>query len=1003
MFKINGQTQETENNIFINNINKLTEPERLATFDSIHDFKRFTTNPIDNIEYNTSTENYNINRCFFNFNRIMCRGNDDISIEDSFLIKSYDDNNNNNNDNRYSNNPYPITSIYNTENMFCLLNLYKLADEDSLFIIKGTPKNNVDDTEQNVDNYKNITKLIVERGWCDVSGSTSFINTITDVSPVFRKYYIQNRENNNVVIDGSTNAVYRCLVSQETANDSASSLGKETLTNAFGEDNVLIEKEGQPRTYNSEKINSFFEPTLEGITDLSMNSKINFNTKLTIKDVSNFTGIQTLPSETFSISYSKTTVANPNERSIINKDINSIFPTNPKNVCNDINSCTNLKGTDNPTHSLATEFYKSPSVDNFSKDINQKIIARHFTRKRFGDVLQASLCGLINSKYNNDNERIKFCNLSDGKDSIDIIPKSAIFIGEDRMIIAYCLINKIPCIYDNKNYTILYMPKRETPIVSLYTNFATIPSQQNVTQQNVIQQNVTQQNTNNKNKLPQDVENNFRKRQRILRGGYEAISIDNYQSVYRETIWNEPYYFYKYLPFIKPSNRITKETIDLLIKTINNIDIQIINGTYKGNVLNLNVNSTILPMYYVSKYSSIPQSFIAQEIVNKNPNNQYTFINVFDNPSSTSSAYNQSILLSVTKTLNNKSAGGLQSSREIYFKSINGQENGQGNGQGNSQENTIEENTIEEKQIEFNKMFINYKKPTYIVNNLKLYDKNVKQLKEFFEILNNYEIYSIINEKNEVDFYDINDSGVYVAFDCFFYILFNNIISDFKEEINTVDYELLTYYLYKNSNNYYDALNEIFIQVTGQDIILDVSANLESREQYTYTMNYFNGLFKATINTRNSINKQMYDFFVNSNYTEQYNLAIANKFTHYGFTLIQNEFEDIINSKTSKNLTPITETPISITQIPRTVYNNKSKNNNNNNNNIQNFTNATQITNDIINGTTGGKYLKRKTIKKRKNMSLKLTKAMYKLKINKKRKTKKNYNNCNKTKKYNKK
>ena len=46
--------------------NRFNQPARLATFDSIHDFKTFGTNPTDTIEYQRKDGKYNINKCFFN-------------------------------------------------------------------------------------------------------------------------------------------------------------------------------------------------------------------------------------------------------------------------------------------------------------------------------------------------------------------------------------------------------------------------------------------------------------------------------------------------------------------------------------------------------------------------------------------------------------------------------------------------------------------------------------------------------------------------------------------------------------------------------------------------------------------------------------------------------------------------------------------------------------------------------------------------------------------------
>ena len=243
---------------FATDDNRHNQPSRLATFDSIHDFKTFGTNPVDTIEYSRGTQAYNINRCFFNFNRIMCRGAAVISTENSYLTKPKGQDPVT--QGAYDNKPIPITSIANVEDYFCLLNLYRIAKNNAndLYVIKGTPKADPRNP-MHADNYTTITNLIKNRGWSDnEANGVSYINTVTDVSPVFRKYYIIPNKNTYE----TSGVQYRSLVTQENANDPAGSLGKDLLSNAFGPNNVCIEKMGQSRTYEPTNINSFFKPTL---------------------------------------------------------------------------------------------------------------------------------------------------------------------------------------------------------------------------------------------------------------------------------------------------------------------------------------------------------------------------------------------------------------------------------------------------------------------------------------------------------------------------------------------------------------------------------------------------------------------------------------------------------------------------------------------------------------------------------------------------------------------
>ena len=798
---------------FSNDGNRFNQPERLATFDSIHDFKTFGTNPVDTIEYQRKSGNvYNINKCFFNFNRIMCRGKGAISVENSFLSKPKGSQSG---QGAYDNKPYPITSIANVEDYFCLLNLYNRASGDDLRIIGGIPKPPTTQGTVAV-NFKAITQFIVERGWCDIVGSKAYINTITDVSPAFRKYYIQNKGNNNVEgITGITGSVsYRAIISQETSNDPAGSLGETILTTAFGDSNVLIESPSQSRTYVSEKVDSFFEPTLSGITDFSQNP-LNFNTTLTLVDKS------TVPLETISvvIPYAKSGFANPNERTIINKDINKEFPSIIKNNAIAVDS---LNGRDDATHSEAIAFYANPDVDNFSKAESQKKIARHFTRKRLGDVLQASLCRLINSRYTDDSKRIKFNSLSSLGEKV--IPKTAIFIGEDRMIIAYCLINKIPCIYDNKNYTILYMPKKTEG--DMYSAFATMPA--TVTP-------VISGGDSNPNTVTDTI---------LKQSGGEVTTRDMYKEIYGQTMRDEPYYFFKYLLIYAASQKETK-----LQSRLEDINKNIINGTYNDNVFNFDSSNNLI-MYFVSPaltYEAVSKPLprepivapepryvkpishigpeisdetpiiVAQQIVDKivdssNGTSEYTFINVFST-NTYKDPTNSQILLSVTRKQT------VEGDRTIYYKDMsNVTKTFQVNIShlntyflANVNQNRPENYAIEPDEYTYSGGGVNaqYNEPGLNVSptNLNskemqiadtgLYNKNVETLQNYFSILNKYEVYSIIDETNDAYFYDINDSGIRVAYDCFFYIFFNNLVNDFEKEADKVSYELLVYYLFK--------------------------------------------------------------------------------------------------------------------------------------------------------------------------------------------------------------
>lgn len=850
------------------------QSSRLATFDSIHDFKTFGTNPVDTIEYSRSSQAYNINRCFFNFNRIMCRGAAVISTENSYLTKpkgqdAYTQG-------AYDNKPTPITSIANVEDYFCLLNLYRIANTNTndLYIIKGTPK--VDPhNELHADNYTTITNLIKNRGWSDNEpNGISYINTVTDVSPVFRKYYISPNKN---ISETNSGVQYRSLVAQENANDPAGSLGKDLLSNAFGPNNVCIENVGQSRTYETENINSYFEPTLGGINNLTTTPDIQFNIELTLNDTTE--NSPTLDPEISIIPYSKSGAANPNERTVINKNVNAMFNRIQKRPCVAGDVCTALIGRDNVTHDNATRFYADPTVAAFSNDTTQKQIARSFTRKRLGDVLLASVCRLMNSDYNDNNERIKFTSLTGEQ----VIPRSAIFIGEDRMIVAFCLMNKIPCIYDNKHYTILYLPTR---VNSQYTIYATmnapISGGSSITKKSNL---------------------------KVKQSGGAMMTRSEYAKIYSETMWEEPYYFYKYLHIIGKEYIGGSQELSYLLE---DIDRKIIRGNLLGNVVNVSLenNPKTAIMYYVCAPISEDNSnqlksrggqehdlemtpnVKAQNIIDDDldAGRAYTFIRVDD-------------LLSVTQTQARLS---ISQYRTVYlgpgkelivnrwyadFKAINPDtEDPENNSYGGKSGDVREREPVlgEARGL----------------TRTDLYNKNVSLLQKQFNILTDYERYSIMDEASEADFYDINDSGVVVAFDCFFYILFNNLVNDFKNQANTISYELLIYYLFVKRKELYISFNEMVTHATGNKIQLDdkILNMLTSEDPSTKgTISYFNNLFDKSLTKRAEINKTMRDLFMTNQHVKQYECAIDNKFTHYGFSTIKGDFDNILNPSLQKS------------------------------------------------------------------------------------------------------
>jgi len=905
-FYILNQIQFSNNikTMFESDEDKHDKAKRLAVFDSIHDFKTFgDSNPVDIIEYNRKLSEYYINRCFFNFNRIMCKGEEIISVENSFLKKPkggdmYG----------YDNKPTPISAISMVEDYFVMLNLFKLSkkdtpvkevnfnsssnvtnlsNDDELFLIKWNPKDSQIDNPANRELHNKIRSLIIEKGYFDEEDGKKYINTVTDVSLVFRKYHMTfcNKVNDNIS--------YRALITQESANDPAGSLRKEVLSTAFKAENVLIEKENQSRTYKNDEINSNIEPTLGGIKELKgvnigegdSNKFLNFKFDLTLEDTSSLnklsTDTTTIPYSTFN----ETADSNPNERTEINSEIKKYYKrfSDEKTVMQDPNILT---GRDDHNNSKAQTFYDN--INNFSQEKKQKEIPRHFTRKRLGDVLLASVCRLINSKYDNDTKRIKFKTLTE---TPDISPKTAIFIGEDRMIISFCLINKIPCIYDSGVYTILYLPNKEEENAlnkKNYDTYATIPSPPSP--------------STGGNKM-------------IQTGGITTRRMAEFRNTYRDTIWEEPYYFYKFMPFFNPvdfTGTIDSTTvIENLSGVIQNINANFVQDNYESKVINFVPNNNEIndKMFLAFKKNDNTENYsfsenLAQSIVDViedvieeyKHRKYYTFINIFkydfsfNTPEYDNNVNN--LLLSVAK---------LPSPDEItiFF---------------NSQTITITKNNFNPKfeaipilKDEF------YKNDIVISLGLTdqqeeqtgggfemIHDFNIKMLEKYFKVLVYYEIFSIANETNDSDFFDINHSGVRIAFDCTLYVFFDLLVSEFENNYKNVNYELLEYFLYIYQYDLYISLHKIVeyslnkTTLLNKEILEKIKDRSSKLDELTEnTINYFAELLEKTKEKTKEIDTLMYEMISSNNYAGQYNLAAENNFTYFGFNSISNIFKPL--------------------------------------------------------------------------------------------------------------
>lgn len=861
--------------------NSHNQSSRLATFDSIHDFKTFGTNPIDRVNKIKRTDNYYINSLLFNFNRIACNGDVNISIQNSFLKKPASINGTG----AYDNKPYPVTSVANIEDYFVMLNLYRAVSEKStdIFITKVNKQNK----ESNANNFRDITEKIIAAGYFDTDGNVKYINTITDVSPVFRKYYMAPNQK-----DPIANIQYRALISQEAANDPAGSLNLSILDNAFGRSNVLIESEGQSRTYKNDMVNSRFEPTLKGISNRALydgDRKLNFNTTLVLNNSGS--------SSTTTIPYSNSgNIPNPNDRTIINSNVKTIMLNEAKQMCEPAAVCNALNGRDDGPHSMANAFYKNERINNYSQD--RVAITENFTRKRFGDVLQASLCGLINSieptatvsptvrttvksrpksqfkstvksrpkltvksraksrakstvKLRDTTiaksiaatglrrsariatqkqtggglaDGIQFNRISksgDGFDSDYIIPKSAIFIGEDRMIIAFCIINKIPCIYDNKNYTIVYLPKKggNAKNVGDYIKIkGTLP-------------------------LPSN------KRQKL--GGYvnggSAMTRGAFKRLQLDTIWQEPYYFMKFL-------NLHLTHIADVVTQLQTIELKLIEETFEGDILNL--NDSIL--YHIREPTDEPNTY---------------------NYSDTDFIITPSLSVDVQR-----------------FVTYSGQR----------------------IRIEYKDIYGGFTHSSKKQNNQSVL--NLYFFTDYLNILKQYELYSIIDETNDAYFYDINDSGVRVAFDCICNVIFDKLVKGFLNSPN-IHYESFMHFLFEYYNDLYLDFDEKYYFVTGEHIVID------ERNYPDETKLYFDSLIQESIKQRDAIDIKMNKLFLDKSFGEQYKCAIANKFTYYGFHTISYELDkirtkimhpDVSNSKqaVSSKFVSISPSPSPSDQIP---------------------------------------------------------------------------------------
>ena len=984
-------------------------PTAISTFDSVHDFKSMTyASPFDYIDPNRGQQLYYTDRLNFNYNRIMCGANINVSIMNSFLYKPAL-----NNIQGYSNNPNPITSKKDVEDFFLYNVMKNVADNfpDTLFIIKNTPKALPNGGGSNM--LRAIANKLIEKGWFDTvqlgGQNRNYINLVIDVSPVLRKYYIQNYKDNLLInlAAGPQNAstAFRILIAQEQANDPAGSLGRDYLRQSFGPDNVLIEQQNQIRTYIN--CDSVFRPRFGGLTrginGIYPNQvDTNFQTSLYLLhnnapiNIQDNNVINTFLTLNYQSPGGNNSTENPNNRTSIHDTIKKIHAAanaaggRPQLVANNF-----LIGADNQAHDQATAFYNNQIVANVPATVRTEV-AVAFLRKRLGDRCLLELVRLINSGYNDVAQRIRFEIWQDAVGGAVIPPpESAVFVGEDRMAIALAILLGIPCIYDSRNFTILYAPQR-LPVNPANTTFADYPAAAAPAAAPAagVLPLAGGSKTKSKSKIYKQV------------GGL-PLTRAAYKRALDSVMIDEPYYFFRVLPFIQGFCNNNNLVLD-------SVTIQIITNTGAR----YNVISNVSKRYYLTQFNTLIQH-INQRIVNNNFEelttslddqekmyllrdiNQFapiitdesqtikslclarqhlvnwTFINVYNYYIPPLTFADPSLLLSVTQKMGVVN----QYYRKIFFRcprytpphsiappaqpdvhipahvaadndaddataAANAAAIAAAAAAPADAAMDVEEVPADapapaamEEEAEVggpdpvddpddpqnpvpvvaapggNNMvsciitipstlwqdIITQRQPQIFFGHIGGgKNENLKYLQTCLGALKMYEIYSIVDERTDADFYDINDSGVRVAFDCLFYIFFDNLVDEYEIETDNVDYELLPYYLFINKKDYYFTFNEIIKFGSDKEIFLDdkILESLKSTRDETTekTFRYFDDLFERTIEKRDKINTEMYNYFAASEFVNQYRCAVKNNFTHYGFNTIFYKFMNIIQN-----------------------------------------------------------------------------------------------------------
>lgn len=315
----------------------------------------------------------------------------------------------------------------------------------------------------------NIITIFASKGWVDIKQQGLFI--VTDTQKNLYKI-IKTTQNTGINMTDNSVISIKLLLMQENINDPANVSNIDTAYDRFGneDERIFIEKPGQTRKYfakTNQAIQGKYDCRFDGMkvtnpTDL-LNSKIQTTIQVLGK---NNEPIETLTDITMN--------ENPHRNNItsLSYEIEKEEKKNPTEI-------PILKMTDEYNTYKDRQIYESDTLQNKINanfgdlDVTDEMAKidfyiRNFSRKRWGDVLQGECCNEINK-----GSEIDFCSVTKTSPIVDneptiifklnelsnIKPSTAILVTIDRMLFAYAVKKRIPCILDTEQHMIIFAPQ----------------------------------------------------------------------------------------------------------------------------------------------------------------------------------------------------------------------------------------------------------------------------------------------------------------------------------------------------------------------------------------------------------------------------------------------------------------------------------------------------------------------------------------------------------------